>query len=440
MGYTIDPNIRTPNIDRLAEGSIDFRNTVEVCPLCTPYRAALMTGRYPTSTGKFINDLYLPAEELCMPEIFANAGYETGYIGKWHLDGHGRSAFIPRERRQGWDYWKAAECDHDNYESHFYTGDSDEMQFWDGYDAFAQTRDTSQYIKDHASNNKPFLLMLSYGPPHPSSASPPDKFKALYPVEEIVLPPNVPEKYAEEARRVLSNYYAHGAALDQCIGELMQAVNDAGIAENTIFIFTSDHGGMLGSHGIPYHWKQVAWAESAHVPFLLRFPDAHEELGRVVNTPFNTVDILPTLLGLAGIEIPGSVEGEDMSALIFHPSEIADRSALYMSVAPIVSQGDAHRSIRTSQYTFVRNLEGPWLLFDDVQDPWQLNNLIGDPSYTFIIEELDEKLLNHLRAIGDDFKSPDYYIKKWGYELDGRNAMPYTPQDAMVQSPAGRWP
>ncbi len=245
MGYTIDPNIRTPNIDRLAEGSIDFRNTVEVCPLCTPYRAALMTGRYPTSTGMFINDLYLPAEELCMPEIFANAGYVTGYIGKWHLDGHGRSAFIPREWRQGWDFWKAAECDHDNYESYFYTGDSDEMQFWVGYDAFAQTRDTSQYIKDHASNNKPFLLILSYGPPHPSSASPPDKFNALYPVEEIVLPPNVPEKYTEEARRVLSNYYAHGAALDQCIGELMQAVNDAGIAENTIFIFTSDHGGMF---------------------------------------------------------------------------------------------------------------------------------------------------------------------------------------------------
>ena len=89
-GYAGDPNVKTPDLDALALESINFENAVSVCPVCTPYRAALLTGRYPTSTGMFLNDLYLPDEELCMAEIFRTAGYETGYIGKWHLDGHGR--------------------------------------------------------------------------------------------------------------------------------------------------------------------------------------------------------------------------------------------------------------------------------------------------------------------------------------------------------------
>jgi len=97
-GYGGDPNVKTPNVDALASRSINFANAVSVCPVCTPYRASLMTGRYPLSTGMFMNDLYLPGDELCMGEIFKEAGYETAYIGKWHLDGHGRDVFIPKNR------------------------------------------------------------------------------------------------------------------------------------------------------------------------------------------------------------------------------------------------------------------------------------------------------------------------------------------------------
>ena len=133
-GYAGDPNVKTPNLDRLAKSCLNFRNAVSVAPVCTPYRAALMTGRYPTSTGMFLNDAHLPDSELCMAEIYRAAGYKTGYIGKWHLDGHGRESYIPPERRQGWDYWKAAECDHTYNHSHYYTGESDEKRFWEGYD------------------------------------------------------------------------------------------------------------------------------------------------------------------------------------------------------------------------------------------------------------------------------------------------------------------
>ncbi len=102
-GYAGNPNVKTPNLDALAAKSTNFANAVSVCPVCTPYRASLMTGKYPLSTGMFMNDLYLPGEELCMGEIFKTAGYETAYIGKWHLDGHGRDVYIPKERRQGFD-------------------------------------------------------------------------------------------------------------------------------------------------------------------------------------------------------------------------------------------------------------------------------------------------------------------------------------------------
>ena len=437
FGYTGDPNIKTPNIDRLAAEGLNFSNCVAVTPLCTPYRASLLTGRYPTSTGMFLNDLYLPPGELCMPEILNDAGYSTAYIGKWHLDGHGRNAYIPPERRQGWDYWKGAECDHNNHNSHYYAGDSNEKLYWDGYDAFAQTNDARKYIVEQVDNDQPFILMISYGPPHPSSPPAPEEYRALYPVDDIELPPNVPAEYHKEARLRLQHYYAHGTAIDECVGDLMQTIEESGIAENTIFVFTSDHGGMLLSHGLPFEWKQVAWDESAHVPFLLRFPAAHGHQGRVIGTPFNTPDILPTLLGLAKVKIPDSVEGDDLSALITKGTEFKNRSVLYMSVAPIVGQGEAHRSLRTERYTYVRNLEGPWLLFDDLQDPWQMNNLIGKATHATLQRELDAELQDHLRKIGDDFRPPQSYIEEWGYDLGQVNEIPFG-MDAKVQSPSDK--
>ena len=207
-GYAGDPNVKTPNLDRLAKSCLNFRNVVSVAPVCTPYRAALMTGRYPTSTGMFLNDAHLPDNELCMAEIYRAAGYRTGYIGKWHLDGHGRESYIPPERRQGWDYWKAAECDHTYNHSHYYTGESDEKRFWEGYDVFAQTKDAQRYLREQANGERPFLLFVSYGTPHFPHDTAPVEFKALYPPENIQLPPNVPpdmQALAQRRRRVTTH-------------------------------------------------------------------------------------------------------------------------------------------------------------------------------------------------------------------------------------------
>ena len=383
VGYAGDPNVKTPNLDRLAKESLNFSNAVSVCPVCTPYRAALMTGRYPTTTGMFLNDLHLPDKEVCIADVLKSAGYATAYIGKWHLDGRGREAYIPPESRRGWEYWKAAECDHNYNHSHYYTGTSNVKQYWQGYDAFAQTKDAQQYIRDHASGKQPFVLMVSYGPPHFPVDTAPKDLQALYPPDKIKLEPNVTPEFQQKAKKELQGYYAHCTALDRCIGDVLKTLEEAGIAQNTVVVFTADHGEMMGSHGIAPTTKQVAWSEAANVPFLLRYPMLQGGKGRTVATPLTTPDIFPTLLGLAGVKVPSTVEGEDLSPLLRDGRE-EDRAALYMGVSPFaharsMDTNKEYRAIRTDRYTYVRHLEGPWLLFDDVKDPNQLDNLVAKP-------------------------------------------------------------
>jgi arylsulfatase A-like enzyme/creatinine amidohydrolase/Fe(II)-dependent formamide hydrolase-like protein len=434
-GYAGDMNVKTPQLDRLARESICFRNAVSVCPVCTPYRAALMTGRYPTSTGMFLNDAQLPLGELCVADVLQEAGYATAYIGKWHLDGHGRSSYIPPERRHGWDYWKAAECDHNYMHSHYYEGNSPEMRFWEGYDAVAETKDAQAYLRAHAKKG-PFVLFVSYGVPHFPHQTAPREFQELYPSAKIQLLPNVPDDFAAKARQEAQGYYAHCTALDRCVGDVMATLAETGLAENTILVFTSDHGEMLGSHGCPPHMKQVPWDEAAHVPLLVRYPAALGRQGRVVETPLSTPDIFPTLFGLVGITVPKSFEGTDLSALLRDMPAANDRAALYMGVAPFAAKGynKEYRAVRTSRYTYVRGLEGPWLLFDDQRDPCQMENLASKPEFAALRGDLDGRLQAELKRIGDDFRPAAHYVETWGYQLAPHGSVSYAP-GAKVQSP-----
>ena len=431
LGYAGDPNVKTPHLDRLAAHSARFTNAVSVCPVCTPFRAALMTGRLPTSTGMFLNDLYLPDAELCMGEIFKAAGYDTAYIGKWHLDGHGRDSYIPPARRQGFDYWKAAECDHNYNHSHYYAGSSPEKQFWAGYDAFAQTADAQGYLRERSSSAKPFLLVVAFGPPHfPHATAPPD-YQALYQPEKLLLAPNVPAASAAAARNELVGYYAHCSALDQCVGDLLDTLRQTGLAEHTLVVFTADHGEMMGAHDISPRMKQWPYDEAVNVPFLLRDPRSP---ARVVTTPLSTPDILPTLLGLAGVAIPKSVEGDDLSALVSGSGPAPDRAVLMMSVSPFIPQLVEYRGIRTARHTYVRNLAGPWLLFDNQADPFQMHNLTDDPARAGLRRELDERLATELKKAGDPFRPRQYYLDKWGYSVEAQDSISYAP-NAKVQSP-----
>ena len=433
FGYAGDPNVRTPHIDALAARSVNFENTISVCPVCTPHRASLLTGRFPTTTGMFMNDLYLPKEELCMAEIVKDAGYETGYIGKWHLDGHGRDSYIPPERHQGFDYWKVLECTHNYNESYYYAGDDPTKRRWEGYDAYAQTEDAKAYLRDHAHGDRPFFLFVGFGGPHFPHHSAPEELKTLYPPEELILRPNVSPEQEERTRTELQGYYGHCTAIDTCVGDLFRTLEETGLVDNTIFIFTSDHGDMHGSQGQKSWTKQVPWDESLRVPFLLHYPPIHDGERRV-KTPLNTPDILPSLLSLAGVEIPDTVEGKDLSGLMKGVGKDGDRYVLFMAVAPFGPAIKAYRGIRNSRYTYVRDSDSPWLLYDNEADPYQMNNLIDDPAWQELRRKLDTELQRQLADIDDKPMSREEAVEKWGYDTGDGRAIPYN-GEFKVQSP-----
>ncbi|NQV34275.1 MAG: sulfatase [Phycisphaeraceae bacterium] len=429
VGYAGDPNLtgKTPNIDRLALESLNFSNAVSTCPVCTPYRASLLTGRYALSTGMFLNDLELPSTELTLAEVYGAAGYDTGYIGKWHLDGHGRSSYIPPERRQGFEHWKVLECTHNYNQSHYYEGDNSEKKTWDRYDAMAQTTDAQQYIKDHAAGAKPFALCLSWGTPHAPYQTAPKKYRDMFSAEAIALRPNVQD--SESVRESLAGYYAHIVALDDCVDRLLATIDEAGIRDNTIFVLTSDHGDMLGSHN--QQKKQRPWDESVRVPFLLRYPNAHGKRGRTIDMPIGTPDILPTLLGLSGLNIPGSVEGEDFASLVRGGKDPGDREVMIQCPSPFGQWlrrqgGKEYRGIRTRRYTYVRDLEGPWLLYDNEKDPYQMTNMVGLETHRDLQKRLDHRLNVLLVEQKDAFLPGPEYIKQWGHTVNAGGTVPYT--------------
>jgi len=420
LGYAGNPDVKTPNLDAFAKEAVNFTNTVSVTPVCTPHRAALLTGRFPTTTGMFLNDIHLPAEELTMAEIFKKEGYNTAYWGKWHLDGHGRSTFIPKERRQGFDFWRALECSHNYTKMPYYDNENTTLKYWKKYSPFAITEDANNYLEKHAKDENPFLAVISIATPHYPHGSAPKKYKDMYPTESLTLNPNISENFKERARKELQGYYAHATATDKAIGSIINKIKELGLLENTIIVFSADHGEMMGAHGVKPFVKQLAWDESIRVPFLIRYPNIKGNKGKVVNAPLTTPDILPSLLGLTNSDIPNEIEGENLAELIQNPDPNVDRAALVMNVAPFGAnyKDEPYRGIRTKQYTYAVIPKGPSMFYDNIKDPYQQNNLLGKPEFAAIQKDLDIKLQKQLQKIGDEVKPRAYYMKKWGYKFD----------------------
>ena len=425
-GCAGDTNVRTPAVDRLAAEGIRFTTAVSTCPVCSPYRASLLTGRYPLTHGVFLNDVPLGAEAVSIAQAFKSAGYHTGYIGKWHVDGRGRSTFIPPERRQGFEFWRVMECTHAYNRSFYYAGDNTKL-LWEGYDAIAQTREAQGYIRQHAGK-EPFLLVLSWGPPHNPYETAPEKYKQMYKPDDLALRPNVPPEAAARTRKDLAGYYAHCTALDDCLADLRQTLRECGIEDDTILVFTSDHGDMLGSQGEQH--KQRPYDEAVRVPLIIRWPRLGK--GRTIATPIGTPDLMPTLLGLAGIEIPKTVEGTDFSPHLGGGPAPNDGAALIACYAPFgewtrAAGGREYRGVRTVRYTYVRSLAGPWLLFDNEADPYQQKNLCGDPQHADVQKQMEELLQAKLRQTHDEFRPAEEYLAKWKYVTDKSGTAPYAP-------------
>lgn len=427
LGYTGNPDVQTPNLDKLAADSLNFTHAVSGCPVCSPYRGSLLTGQHWLTHGVFLNDVHLRDDAVSFAEALKAGGYDTGYIGKWHLDGRGRLNYIPRESRQGFDFWRVMECTH-NYNESYYYADEPEMLLWQGYDAFAQTREAQRYIEQHGQD-KPFALFLSLGPPHAPYGTAPELYRAMYEPSALTLRANVPEELEDTARDEIAGYYAHCTALDTCMGYLRNTLKSAGLEDNTVFVFTSDHGDMLRSQGEIK--KQRPWDESIRVPFLLRYPARLGAEGRKLDTLLNTPDLMPTLLGLCGVDIPATVEGQDYSGALLAGETPETDCAFIMCPAPFGQWtrkmgGREFRGVRTKRYTYTRDLNGPWLLYDNEADPMQLNNLVNDPAHEAVQTELEGLLQRKLAETKDDFLPADAYIAQWGYTVDKDGTVPYT--------------
>ena len=435
-GYAGDPNVRTPHLDALAARSVNFSMAISSCPVCSPARASYLTGQWPLTHGVFLNDVYLKPNPDSLAHCFARAGYETAYIGKWHVDGHGsRSGYIPPDRRQGFEHFKGLECSHDYRHSYLYEDDDPTARLWSGYDAFDQTNDACRFIHARAESEKPWLMALSWGPPHGpcpnGQQNAPEPHRRLYDPQRFELRPNVPEDRRERLRGTLHNYYAHCTALDECIARLISALEESGQERYTIVLFTSDHGDMLASHG--HGDKQRPWDESIRVPFLIYWPGGLGEQGRTCDGLIDCADVLPTLLGLAGLEIPRRVEGRDFSAYVRGEGEDpSGGEGLLQCPAPFGNfnrpqhGGREYRGIRTHRYTYVRDLEGPWLLYDNQADPYQMDNRVDDPAMADIRRDLDARLGALLAKRGDEFLPGDEYIRRWGYQVDPRGVTDWT--------------
>ena len=283
-----------------------------------------------------------------------------------------------------------------------------------------RTRAAQKYIRDYDSD-APFALVLSWGPPHNPYDAVSEEYRRKFDPDKLRLRPNVPPEAEETARTELAGYYAHINALDEMVGALLDTIEDKKIAEDTIFVFWSDHGDMLGSQG--QYRKQRPWDESIRVPLLIRYPAQFGAAGREIDALINVPDLMPTLLSLCGTPIPDSVEGNDYSSFLKGEADAPADSALIACYHPFgeyarEADGREYRGLRTKRYTYARDFGGDWLLYDNLNDPYQLEHLIEHPDYADVRTSLSQQLDQLLQQQGDEFLPGMQYIEKWGYVTD----------------------
>jgi arylsulfatase A-like enzyme len=433
MGCEGNPQALTPHLDQMAAEGVRFTNALSTCPVCTPYRAALLTGKYPLSNGMVINDVRLPVTELSLARVLRDAGYATGYFGKWHLDGPYRGGWTPPgPRRQGFDTWAAAECCHDYMKSWYYRDDPDPIWI-EGYESDHFTDLTIEFIRAWAEgawaggawaggawagvSSRPqcFCAFLSLSPPHNPYDDMPEQYKVHDP-ERMILRPNVPAQDEDLARDQYAGYYSHITALDRNVGRLRAALDELRLTENTLVIYTSDHGDMLRSHGL--HEKQLPYEESIAVPFIACQPGRVPE-GTVRDTLLNAPDLMPTLLAHLEVDCPSTVEGADLSFALRGRIGHEPASAFIANPLPFMPHRaiPEWRGVRTKTHTYVETLDGPWMLYDNVADPYQLRNLVAEADAETTRAELATDLEGWLARLRDQFLPLEAYVERFGFNL-----------------------
>jgi len=438
-GYAGDEKAGTPNLDAFAAQGVNFRQAVSNMPVCSAHRASLLTGKYPTTTGMVINELRMRTDHECVGHVLSHAGYQTGYIGKWHLYANqlGRhedpkNSFVPPgPNRLGFDgYWAAYNFHHRYYNAYYHTDSPEKISYGEGvYEPDAQTDMAIGFLEKAAKADKPFALVLSYGTPHdpwaPSNVPP--KYREMFQDVAFPNPPNYkPENdpYADGWGRMNPNqrkslpswrrhYYAMTANLDWNIGRLLAAVRKAHLGDNTILAFSSDHGEMFGAQG--RRAKNTFYEEAARVPLLVRWP-GRIPAGEVSDACISTVDIMPTLLSLAGLGVPKDAEGMDLAHCALGKKGAEPDAAFLQNTGACAAWEDGHewRALRDKRYTYaIYRRDRSELLFDNVADPYQMSNLAGDPAHKATMDRFRDMLAAKMKSLNDTFETCTWYRDNW---------------------------
>ncbi len=397
----------TPVLAKFAGEGMSFNNCISNYPVCSPYRAMLLTSRWPYQTGITDNALQLRPDEVSIGRVFRDAGYRTGYIGKWHLSpGDEGGTFIPKgPARQGFDDWHVWSNTNKHYDKSFtHNPDTGERIQPKGYNATLMTDTALELIEKN--RQQPWMLMISWNPPHPNfEDAPPDQQKRYEP-DALKFRPNRKAAPTANLRRQLRGYYGHISAVDTEFGRLLRKLEETGQAAKTIVVYTSDHGDMMGSHG--FGGKRLPWDESCRVPFMVRYPGV-VPAKKVARQLFSTVDIYPTMCGLAGLKVPPHCVGKDISAVMHGQDQKSQESVFLMHIAKENASGGVEnrarlfRGVRTQTHTYALGEDGRWCLYDNVADPYQMHNLIDDPKQEPLLQSLDAMLRQWLNKARDPF-------------------------------------
>ncbi|MSS07237.1 sulfatase [Clostridium sp. WB02_MRS01] len=441
IGYMNMDQVVTPNIDSFAQESMRFTNAYSTFPLCSPHRASLMTGKYPFRVGMWTNckigleeKVMLRPQELCIGDVLKAEGYQTGYIGKWHLDASELNfssnpksgakdwdAYTPPgERRHGFDYWLSYGAWDDHLDPHYWQ--DDEKQIKPGkWSAEFETDKAIEYMEARKGEEQPFALYLSYNPPHLPYELVPDRYYDKFKDLEVHYRENVPEEMREKGGLLETQtrqYYAAVHGIDEQFGRILQYLKDHNMEENTIVVLSADHGEMLGSHGLMS--KNVWYEESIHIPLMMR------QKGRIQAVDndgiFASPDHMPTILELLDLSIPETCEGYSHVKGMFGKDENEPQDMLICSypggadaVKAFSDKGLTHkaygwRGIKDERYTYVifngyaPGEEQKEYLYDNKEDPYQINpELIDKDCQRTDILAFREKLKNYLCKTEDPF-------------------------------------
>ena len=417
IGAYGNPMGLTPNLDRMAAEGTRFVNAFTPQPVCAPARSSMQTGKYPTSTGVVRNGMLLKDNETTLPMLFSRRGYETGYIGKWHLS-TGDEA-VPMARRGGYDqFWVASNAlEHTSvpYEGKMWDAKGDAVEFKDEYRVDALTDQTVAFLRQ--KHEKPFFLFVSHLEPHFQNSTNTfiapkgyaDRYKNNFYVPGDLAP------FPGDWKSQLPEYYGIIARIDEQFGRVMEELKAQGQLDNTIVVMTTDHGCHFRTRNAEY--KRSCHDASTRIPLLFRGPGFQG--GKVIEQLVSTVSLPATLLEAVGAPADPGMQGKSFMPLVRGETE-GWRNEVYIQMR----EEALGRALRTEQWKYcvfdptVTDPAQPWSLhyverhlYDLRSDPNEIVNLAGRADTKEISAKLRERLIARIVEAGEP--KPEIAPAKW---------------------------